>query len=275
MRKKQKKDLGKISKDNRGVSLTELLAAFAVSAIVLAGIAYLLITSLRLSGRNNVGAEVQSEVQTTMNLILDEIMEAEGVCMRIAPSGSSTECLLLGDMDIRQEGRGFAFYYQGNALVADDTGGNGTLYLAEFPNDDTRYGVSADGYCRLGTAGTETESILDALWNAEDYVLGLSESERLRYLLGRDILACEITPVFSYGEKTVTERGVDVVKQYFAEPLIFSVMLHVKRDYGDGIVERRLEDRVSVRNRIQRIYLTKKGSSSADVMEIYEREQAE
>lgn len=271
MGKKRKKGRAGIKEDNRGTSLTELLVAFAVSAVVLSGIAYILIISLQLSGKNNAGAEVQSEIQTTINLLLDGIMEAEGICMQTALPGGSTDCFLMGEIDIRKEGSNFVFYYKGNALVADYTGGSGTLYLAEFPNEV--YTENADGYCKLGTGGTENESILDAMGKTKSYVMGLSAEERLRYLLGRDITSCVIRPEFEYGEKTITERGTAVTKQYFEEPLTFSVMLHVESNYGDGTVERELTDQVAVRSRIDRIYLTKKGAASADVMEIYERNQ--
>ena len=58
--KSGKKD-SKIKNDNRGLSLVELLVAFAVSAIVLSGLAYLMINVLNLFGRTNVNVELQNE----------------------------------------------------------------------------------------------------------------------------------------------------------------------------------------------------------------------
>lgn len=264
------KEFRKIKEDNRGASLTELLVAFAVSAIVLSGIAYILITSLRVSGKNNAGAEVQGEIQTTINLMMDELMEAEGICMQLPSAGGNTDCLLTGEMKIEKEGSSYVFYYKGNALAADYSAGSGSLYLAEFPNET--YGEVSGGYCKLGTAVSKQDCIADAIGTVKGYVMGLSAEERLRYLLGRDVTACVIQPEFTYGEKTVTERGVAVTRQYFEEPLIFSITLKVESDYGDGTVERELEDRVSVRNRIENICLTKKGAATPEIMEIYERD---
>ena len=61
--------------NNKGFSLVELLVALAVSSIVLTALGYMIITGLKLYGRNNAHVEVQSEAQTAMNLILDNIME--------------------------------------------------------------------------------------------------------------------------------------------------------------------------------------------------------
>ena len=57
--KSGKKD-SKIKNDNRGLSLVELLVAFAVSAIVLSGLAYLMINVLNIFGRTNVNVELQN-----------------------------------------------------------------------------------------------------------------------------------------------------------------------------------------------------------------------
>ena len=56
--KSAKKD-SKVKNDNRGLSLVELLVAFAVSAIVLSGLAYLMINVLNIFGRTNVNVELQ------------------------------------------------------------------------------------------------------------------------------------------------------------------------------------------------------------------------
>lgn len=75
--KSGKKD-SKVKYDNRGLSLVELLVAFAVSAIVLSGLAYLMINVLNIFGRTNVNVELQNESQTAMNLVIDNIMDAGG-----------------------------------------------------------------------------------------------------------------------------------------------------------------------------------------------------
>ena len=104
--KSGKKD-SKIKNDNRGLSLVELLVAFAVSAIVLSGLAYLMINVLNIFGRTNVNVELQNESQTAMNLVIDNIMDAGGLCMIETDhvpvpgdTGNTPACVLLGKLTI-------------------------------------------------------------------------------------------------------------------------------------------------------------------------------
>lgn len=256
--------------DNGGASLVEMLIAFAVSAVVLSGIAYMLITSLRVTGKNNAEAEVQSEVQTAMNLLVDEVMEAKGICMKIAPGGGDTDCILFGDMNIIKEGGAYTLYYKGNVFAASAAGAGGSreLYLADFPNE--AYTANGDGYCRLASGATQSECALAGLNNAEAYIAGLPEEKRVRWLLGKDISSCVVTPSSEYDEETVKEKGMDVIRTYFQEPFTLKIYLKIERDYGDGTVVREIEDQIAVRNRIDRIYITKKGMP-ADNIEVYER----
>lgn len=255
--------------DNGGASLVEMLIAFAVSAVVLSGIAYMLITSLRVTGKNNAEAEVQSEVQTVMNLLVDEVMEAKGICMKVAPGGGDTDCILFGDMDIIKEGGAYTLYYKGNVFAAPaGAGGSKELYLAEFPNEV--YTANGDGYCRLASGVTQGECALAGLDNAGAYVAGLPEEKRVRWLLGKDISSCVVTPSSEYNEETVKEKGMDVIRTYFQEPFTFKIYLKIERNFWDGTVVREIEDQIAVRNRIDRIYITKKGMP-ADNIEVYER----
>lgn len=255
--------------DNCGASLVEMLIAFAVSAVVLSGIAYMLITSLRVTGKNNAEAEVQSEVQTAMNLLVDEVMEAKGICMKVAPGGGDTDCILFGDINIIKEGGTYTLYYKGNVFAAPaGVGGSKELYLAEFPNEV--YTANGDGYCRLASGVTQSACALEGLDNAGAYIAGLSEEKRLRWLLGKDITSCVVTPSSEYDEETVKEKGMDVIRTCFREPFTLKIYLKIERDYGDGTVVREIEDQIAVRNRIDRIYITKKGMP-ADNIEVYER----
>ena len=257
-------------RDNRGTTLAELLVALAVSAVILTGITYMLVTSLRVSGKNNAGVEVQSEIQTTLNLIMDQIMEAEGICMRISPGGD-TKCILFGDTVVKKAGSNYTMHYKGKAFVADTgAGGSGELYLAEFPNE--AFPADGEGYCELGNASSELGCVQKSLDETVTYLASLTAKERLRWLLGRNVVSCQILPESVYGEKTVKVNGVEQIRPLFEEPFTLTVKLKVESEYGDGTVEREVSDLASVRSRMEKVYLTKPGEAENN-MEIYERER--
>lgn len=256
--------------DERGLTLIELLVAFAISAIVLSGITYMLVTSLKLSQKNNANVEVQSEVQTTMNLIVDNIMEAEGLCFKIPDSGGNTDCILFGETKLTKSGSDYVFYYKGNAVVADIVSDSGELYLIEFPNE--AFAAETDGYCKIESSVNEVDSVSLSIEKIKNYIKGLPESKRVKWLLAQNITKCLITPNSAYGEETIVEQGVDTVKNLYSEPFTLQITLTAQSDYGFGKTTRVLEDKVAVRNRISRIYLTKPGEEK-EHLESYDRKQ--
>ena len=62
------------------MTLVELLVAFAVSAIILAGLSYIIFSVLQFYGRANANVEIQNESQTSLNLVIDTILSAKGAC---------------------------------------------------------------------------------------------------------------------------------------------------------------------------------------------------
>ena len=63
--------------DDRGLSLVELLVAITIGAIVSVSIGSLLVFSLRMYGKQTVDVEMQHEMQTTSNFVIDSIMESD------------------------------------------------------------------------------------------------------------------------------------------------------------------------------------------------------
>lgn len=264
-------------KDNRGLSLVELLVAFAVGSIVIAALGYLIILGLRMSGRNNAHAEVQNEAQTTMNLILDSIMESQGICVVNPAPGSDTECVLLGDLMIEEDGSSYDAYFRGNAIVTDiDTiGADGNpirrMYLVSFPNDNFGPDASKPGYAKLldnvsksaASLAEERGAVaLDAWTAVRDYTLGLSEADRTIWLLARCITGCRIeverfggTDSDYYTETEHYFNGSSETYYYYEAPVTLRVTLDLEYDYGSGQVTRNLEDSAAIRSRLDQVYV--------------------
>ena len=267
-------------KDNRGVTLVELLVAFVVGSLVLVALGYLLMTGLRLSGRNNAHVEVQSEAQTTMNLILDNVMEAGGICMINPATGTNTQCALLGDLIVEESAGSYDVWFKGNAIVTrindPDVDGNPSrkMYLVAFPNDGFPSDPGKSGYAKLisnaaKSGSSEAEkagaAAKDALLVVDNYVRNaLSEDARTKWYLARYITGCRMEIARAdtdYDKETVYYwNGSQEDNYYFKEPVTVKVVLNLEYDYGTGTVERTLEDSATIRNRLEKVYVDKNGT---------------
>lgn len=238
-------------KDNRGVTLIELLVALATGAIVMAGAASLLTTGLKLYAGSNANSEIADEAQTSFSLIVDHIMEAEGLCLEELAPGDNRNCILLGDLVMQKEASGDMVYFRGNALIADyaaaaDSLGNplGELYLVEFPNEANAVTeINGTDYAQMGG------SMEVALGNARAYMLDKSPQSRLPWLMSRNVTAFQAVPVPN--PETLTVGGT----RYFEEPFTLQISVSLKLDYGNDSVSSTVTSRVSVRSRLQRIYI--------------------
>ncbi len=271
-------------RDNRGVSLVELLVAFMVGSLVLVALGYLLLSGMKLSGRNNAHVEVQSEAQTTMNLILDNIMEAGGICIANPAAGADTECVLLGDLVVEENSGSYNVWFKGNAVVTciDDMDVNGNpiqkMYLVGFPNDDHPSDGAKPGYAKLVSGASKSEpseaeragaAAKDALDAVQHYVKNeLSEEERTKWYLAQYITGCRIeveriaTDYFM--ETTYYWNSTTEDIYYFKEPVTVSVSLSLEYDYGSGSVTRELTDSATVRSRLQKVYVADSGSGMVE-----------
>lgn len=264
-------------KNNEGMTLVELLVAFAVSAIVLASIATIIFACLRMYGRTSANLEIQNEAQTAINLITDNVMGAKGICMKVPASGENTKCIPFNPILILKVGSDYNAYYKGTALLTNieglDSNGNPTeeIYLADFPNDDYAADYSYDGenYCTLitGAVSEETAAAL-AFARLEDYRLTL---DREMWLLSKHVTSCVVEPVRTtdfFVDTIYYEGGATEKINYFKEPLTLRVSLAYDKDYGKAQVMGNLEDEVSVRSRLKSVFI-----DDGSGMKKYMREQ--
>lgn len=276
--------------DNRGLSLVELLVAFAVSTIVIAGVSSLIFSSLKLYGINNANVEIQNESQVALNLVIDNIMEASGVCMSIPDGNADTECILLGDLVIqedRNEADMFEALFAGAAIVfiksedPDVSGDPGEpvkeMYLLEMQKVDGIPLAVGDpnysDYCRLVyEMGSKEEAASEALKYVRRFVRDMSEGERLYWLMGKYVSSCVIRPAdeagafFSETTEYVNINYPSEVKDYFVEPFTLHVKLGFEYEQQTRIITRTMEDDIAVRSRLKEIYVEDSGG-----MKRYER----
>lgn len=267
---------------NEGMSLVELLVAFAVSGMVLAGAAYLIVTCLTLYGRTDAHVLVQSEAQTAMNLVLDHVMEAQGICMEEPSTGGNTECILLGDWDLELSGTTCTAYFKGTAVCFIQTPGTGgaapegELYLATYPNNVLEgEDASKPGYARLASKSftpaemkkegdVRARTVEAAMGKVKSDINGKTREQRLQWLMAQHIQSFRITlPNPAQALKTETVyywNGETEEIHYFEEPFTLDINIELEYDYQSGSVDRDLSDSASVRSRLYEVYVKRGGT---------------
>lgn len=259
--------------DNRGITLIELLMSFAVSAIVLAGLSYLLFMGLRLYDRNEVNARVQNEAQNALNLLTDHMLEAGGVCMESAASDANLQCILLDELQMEEVAAGYNVWYEGEAVIvrlADSAGGYvGKIYMVSFPIEgDSNLPAEDRGNGRVknklasGVSG-RTQAAAAAKEKVLDYFLNLTEENQNAWLMAEHVTACEIVPADSVKlqeHHTVYEDGSGETQYYYTAPFGFRISLTFSVKSQTGESSRTVQDTVYVRNRLKHVYIHKDGS---------------
>lgn len=284
-----------------GFSLVEVLIALAVASIIMLGVASLLFSSLRLYGNGNASAEIQNEAQRTLNLTLDSIMEARGVCMAIPASDENSNCILLGDLRIEDSsGTGvFKAEYQGVVLAYLPNVEEMLLIDLQDGTSIDTWAEVTDGIVRFTgdwkSEADAAEAVLDAVstWVAGMDVVGdvAAEARRLPWTMGKGVTRFQVTPAIggptwiiegappwkettntSYPpfciDKIVYVNGTTEYFYYYAEPVTFRVEIDfVNRTYNSDPnrwTKRSIKDDVAVRSRLDVIYVDIDGANGKD-----------
>lgn len=243
-------------KNNKGMTLVEMLVAFAVSAIVLAGLSAMIFSVLRFYGRSNAHVEIQNEAQTSLNLVIDSIISAKGVCFveedasAIDPASNHLSCALFGEL-ILEESVTKAMSFQGEAVIWSK-------------KDREMYLLS--GNFDLGTYTDETQAPLEAL-AAMKGELPAAREDRVPYLMAQNVISFELEgldecftePVNKPLEEMTEEEKKMAGKHYFENPFTIHINMEFEDEYQNGkTISRQIDDNVFVRNRLDHIYVQRK-----------------
>ncbi len=287
------------SKEDGGFSLAEILIAIAVASILMLGIGSLLFSSIRLYGNGNANAEVQNESQRVLNLTLDSIMEAQGVCMSIPAAGDNTRCLMLGDLRIEEVGNSGSFEASFRGTVLAYLPNVDEMLLIDLHNVTSfdEGTLEADGYVKFDLADYTVDSeastaagVLSLMieWLDEiDMDRGAEAAIRLPWTLGQDVTAFRVMPAIGGPDwvfdgpppwNNVTNTSLppfchDVVTYvnggpedfyYYAEPLTLRVEISFINDtYNvNNPTRRQIMDDVAVRSRLDVVYVDVNDSST-------------
>lgn len=242
-------------KNDSGMTLVELLVAFAVSAIVLSGLSYVIFSVLQFYGRANANVEIQNESQTSLNLVIDSIIAAKGVCFieedSAAVAPDEMTCALFGTLHL------------------DDTGMNTMTFTGDAllwqPEYKEMYLMS--GTYDLGSFSSEAAAPLEAIANMKAE-LPADRADRLPYLMAQNVTAfelkaddsCFVAPISKPEDEMTEEEKKKVGKSYFENPLTIHINMEFEYEYQSGkTITRQMDDNVAVRNRMDYVYIQREG----------------
>ncbi len=245
-------------KNDKGMTLVELLVAFAVSAIVLSGLSYIIFSVLQFYGRANANVEIQNESQTSLNLVIDSILSTKGVCYieedssAIDPSSDAMTCALFGELTLDDSGIK-TMTFTGDAIIWQ-------------PKYREMYLMS--GTYDLGSFSEEAAAPLEAIAAMKGKLPG-SGDERLPYLMAQNVSSfelkaeesCFVEPVSKEESEMTEEEKKKIGKSYFKNPLIININMEFEYEYQNGKppITRQMDDNVAVRNRLDYVYIQRDG----------------
>lgn len=245
------------NRNDKGLTLVELLVALAVSAILLTGLSYIVFSVLKFYGRANANAQIQNESQTSLNLVIDSILSAKGVCFveqdasLIDPATDEMTCALFGELNLNETGTKL-MTFTGDAVLWQ-------------PKYQEMYLMS--GTFDLGTYSDETAAPLEAI-TAMKGMLPTEADQRLPYLMAKNVTAfelkaldsCFLEPIALEDAETEEEKK-KVGKYYFDNPMTININMEFEYEYENGkVITRQMDDDVSVRNRLNYAYIQRDGS---------------
>lgn len=259
--------------NNKGLSLVELLVALAVSSIVLAGLSFLMINVMKLYARTNANVELQNEAQTAMNLVLDNIMDASGLCMVEPVSvpvandpANQPVCILLGNLKVNGADFGSA-EFTGDAVVWDPDPLVQEMYLLTYEEGNP-------GIFNTSGAASESEAALLAIGKIQQEVLDLPMEDRLEYLLARNVTVFDVRIADYYTFPEPEDKldpdnpydalGNQIKKKiyYYNMPMVLAVHLEFEMEYQTGReVTRIIDDDAAIRSRLPYIFVYRKNES--------------
>lgn len=224
----------RIINDNRGVSLVELLVAITIGTIVSGSVASLLVFSLRMYGKQTVDVEMQQEMQTTSNFVIDSIMESDSFIVSKSKDTQNQErsdIVVLGKFEYSSSLL-FSGYVFGIDNV-DSTTKDGKLYMKKY---------AAKGLTSACVSSGET--VPDKI--VEELATGIVAEANL---LATNVQIFNLTP---------TEDSVQEVSTPYTYSNPFSVNLDLQfaKNGGTSDVKKELHDTIAIRNTIKPINTT-------------------
>lgn len=114
--------------NNKGYSLVEAIVAIGMASIVVSAVTALMSFGLRSYHNESANVSMQYEVQTTINQVMDSVMQSNGMVLK--QSGTRTESVVLGTFEKKKNASGADIIsYKGDVYCSEEASGVITVYM--------------------------------------------------------------------------------------------------------------------------------------------------
>lgn len=248
--------------NNSGLSLVELIVAFAIGIIVAGSVASIVFISTRMYSRGTSNISGQYEIQTTLNQTVDSAESAQWLAYSSRFNEGNkvinTDYVAFGR--IFKEGTGYFF--------------EGEIFTDNYDDMvDGKFNVYMNRYKKLAIAapaanGLVEEKAVSAVSDAADDIRG-----EKKYLLGEDATRYAVFIDASYLDATTgrfkdypaapaeapseeSEEETETpasVKGSYENPIVLSVEIDFSKKSMTGEVKKHVQDKVTLRNHLKSV----------------------
>ncbi len=233
--------LYQIKRDNKGLSLVELIIAISVGVIVSASIASLIAFSIRSYHNQSVNTAMQYEIQTNINQVMDAIMSSSGLV--IVQGADKTDYA------------GFGHFTETRNAVGAVTSVSFTgIVLASGDRDATKgtfdiYMRRVDGSAE-NPAGTGTDAE-KAVQDAVSAITSEAVTDKRPFLLGQNAKEFKLTVETDPAKSScIVSAPSESDPGAYINPLSVDVELEFEKDGTGRTINKSVKDNAIMRNKV-------------------------
>ena len=225
--------------NNKGLSLVELIVAISIGVIVSGSIAALITFSIRTYRNESVNTSLQYELQSNLNMMMDEIMGAQTLVVVQNASGEpATQYAMFGNPN--------------SSITLDDgttaKGFKGVIFVPSKPNGDGKFKIymkNAEGVVS-GTISDFAENEFNNVFKMTFDDAGFNpdtDTSLTKYLLGENATQFSIVP---------DPNGTSLEGSTYTNPIEVKVELQFERNgWGTKKYSKHVDDITYLRNKVK------------------------
>lgn len=224
-------------KDNRGITLVELLVSIAIFGVVAAILGSIVSMAIKFYSSEKVDAGMQYEGQVALNGIMDAVMQTNGIAIvndtvSVTDTGGNivnkdvTKALFLGKFYTS----GGNYHFTGKVIFGDYDSTAAALYMVEYA--DFAGGADVD------------QAMTDM---AADF-FGKTAAEKKNHLLAERISILLIEPAAG------SISGSDASSSVFFNPFSVDITIILETQTPKGLETQTVKDKAMIRNTLDVIY---------------------
>lgn len=215
--------------NDKGLSLVELLVAISIGVIVAGSIAALMIFSIRMYRNESANTQMQYELQSNLNMMMDEIM--------------ASQTLVVDQNAVPETTEGAPYTKYALFGTVKSTGFSGVIFVSSGADTNHRFKVYMD---RFTDPSTDVKTVAT---NAYNRVKGHFTDDPNPYLLGQNVTRFVIKPDPDGNCMGVDPK--DSSRYIYTNPVRVKVELNFEQNgWGDKKYNKHVADEAYMRNKL-------------------------